>query len=102
LTLSVRDDGVIALEGEVDGATADGLDDALVVAGPVIQLDLAGVSFIDSAGLHTLLRAHHRPGAAVSIVAASANVLRLFELAGVDDVLLPESHARRRIDGCRR
>jgi anti-anti-sigma factor len=91
LVVETRQDGVIAVSGELDSATAGTLDDALVAVRPPIRVDLAELTFIDSAGLHALLRLHQRPGTVLTVVDASPNVRRLFELAGVAALLGPEA-----------
>jgi anti-anti-sigma factor len=88
LVVETRQDGVIAVCGELDSATAGTLDDALVAVGAPIRMNLAALTFIDSAGLHALMRLHQRPDAVLTIVDASPNVRRVFELAGVAALLL--------------
>lgn len=64
---------------ELDDLTAPILEDAIAdcrEGWPVI-VDLSGVEFISSAGLHTVLRER---SASVSIVAPQGNVTRLFEI----------------------
>ena len=59
---TAKQDGhsVMAVQGEIDGATVGTLEAYLKgVTGPVV-LDLGGVSFIDSIGLTLLLRATKR------------------------------------------
>src|SRR4051812_10938852 len=55
---------VITLEGELDPATAPVLDDAIdqILAGGATELviDMAGLSFVDSSGLRSLISAHKR------------------------------------------
>ncbi|GAC1439636.1 MAG: hypothetical protein NVSMB51_17810 [Solirubrobacteraceae bacterium] len=73
--------------GEIDLATTAELDAALAGveargAAP-IELDLGAVTFIDSTGIHLLLRACGRsPG--LRIVALSAQVQRLIMLSGIE------------------
>ncbi len=49
--------GVVVLRGEVDASVVAGVPDALVTTG-VRVADVAGVTFIDSGGIHLLLRLH--------------------------------------------
>ncbi len=49
--------GVVVLRGEVDASVVAGVPDALVTSG-VRVADVAGVTFIDSGGIHLLLRLH--------------------------------------------
>ncbi len=52
---------VMALHGELDIATADGLADALVeVAGSTVVVDLSGLTFMDSTGIGALVVARNR------------------------------------------
>ena len=51
---------VIALSGEIDMATAEGITsmlEPLVEAGGPVVIDLSNVTFMDSTGLHALLEA---------------------------------------------
>jgi anti-anti-sigma factor len=79
---------VITVRGEVDLANADGLLlRLLVLAGPAtgeIALDLAQVTFMDCAGLRTLIALDHHvrtAGGSMRVTAVSPEVARLFELA---------------------
>jgi anti-anti-sigma factor len=52
---------VVALHGELDIATADGLAEALVaVAGSTLVVDLSDLTFMDSTGIGTLVVARNR------------------------------------------
>jgi anti-anti-sigma factor len=84
---------VLVVEGELDIATSPLLDEALVRAratdAPRIVVDLLAVSFIDSTGLHVLIR--HAPATQnrprVYLTKVSPQVQRLFKLAGASDYL---------------
>jgi anti-anti-sigma factor len=54
-----KTDGALIVEGEVDIAAADELREALLesVAAGTSVVDVSGITFIDSTGLHTLLTA---------------------------------------------
>lgn len=85
---------VLAVTGEVDLATAPELasavDTALASGAQELWLDLSGAAFMDSSGLHLLLDAHHRMRGLrrrLTIVCPGGAVRRLFEIAGVADVL---------------
>lgn len=86
---------VVALAGECDLAGRDDLTSALLGAvsrSPVVLVDMAGLAFLDSSGLHGLIRAHRSALAAgghVYVVNASGAVARLLELTGVGDLLRP-------------
>jgi anti-sigma B factor antagonist len=72
---------IAALRRELDAARAEAV---------TVLLDLSGVTFIDSSGLHLLLHASH--SSAVSdwdffVVRPSESVLRLTELSGTADLL---------------
>jgi anti-anti-sigma factor len=84
---TTRQDGhwAVAVRGEVDLATVDKLDAALIrLSGPVV-LDLSKVSFIDSMGLTSLLRATRN---GCTIGKASPAVSRLFRMTGFEEELL--------------
>jgi anti-anti-sigma factor len=52
---------VVALHGELDVISADGLADALVeVAGSRLVVDLSGLTFMDSSGIAALVVARNR------------------------------------------
>jgi anti-anti-sigma factor len=84
----------VALSGELDLASApiveEVLDAVISDGSAVVMVDLREVKFIDSSGLHALLRA--RTGADTSgkgliLVGASDAAQRLFELTGTQFLL---------------
>jgi anti-sigma B factor antagonist len=82
---------LVLIDGELDLATAPKLNDALTRAeteGMDIVVDLDRVSFLDSSGLHVLLRhaGTHTP-ARLRVTRGSAQVQRLFEVSGVAHLL---------------
>jgi anti-anti-sigma factor len=91
--LSTRRDDflhVVTVRGDIDLATAaDLLLRLVILVGPVsgpIALDLSQVTFIDCAGLRTLIalgRHARTSGGSVQVTAASPPVARLFELVGL-------------------
>lgn len=94
LTTSRDGDSVtLAVEGDVDLATAGQLREAAVhaiVFGPGhLHLDLTKVGFCDSSGLHVLLATRRRANlAGVRLtVAPSPPVQRVLDLAGVHEIL---------------
>ena len=86
-----RDQVVVAPHGELDIATAPRLAaeiDGLVERGVQrLVVDLRPTSFIDSTGLHVLLRESARPDATISVLVGRTPVHRVFEIAGVRDIL---------------
>ena len=84
----------LAVSGEVDIAVVPALERALDAAirdtiGAFV-LDLCDLEFLDSRGLAVLLRARAllaRDERALAIVCPPGNVRRLFEVAGVADLL---------------
>jgi anti-sigma B factor antagonist len=89
------DDWVIRLRGELDMASAELLASAIKNAsagegsGRVI-VDLAGVRFMDSAGLRVLLRANlasEQDGGRLRLRRGPRSVQRVFEVTGTDSLL---------------
>jgi anti-sigma B factor antagonist len=84
---------VVKATGELDLLTVSELDAVLkgVMADNAdLELDLSQLDFIDSTGVHLVLGAHEasrRDGWEFSIVGASADVRRAFELLGLLDHL---------------
>jgi anti-sigma B factor antagonist len=80
----------IAVSGELDIASAPRLRD--VCARPVhdggvlVVLDLTGVTFLDSTGLHALIDAHETPGERLRIVVGPA-AARVIDIAQLRDRL---------------
>jgi anti-sigma B factor antagonist len=83
----------LIVRGEIDIASVPTLDQELRNAeGPVrrIVLDLAGLAFIDSAGIHMLMGAQRRAeinGHEFVLAHVPAHARRLFSLTGIDAVL---------------
>lgn len=78
---------VIGVAGDVDVASAPALRDALLAllnrGVDDLVLDLRGIGFIDSTGVGSLLRIHHRAGllgVPLHVVADQPSVLRVFDL----------------------
>lgn len=93
LRLTMRKNGdarIVTLQGELDLATIDCLDEALEKEGPndpVVLVDLRGLTFIDSTGLSCLLRIDQRcqgRGGRLLIVPGDHRTQRVFELTGVE------------------
>ena len=99
-----RGDTIVRPRGELDLATAETLHSALdaaiaeTVSGPRegmengarLVLDLRGLSFIDSAGLHLLVALDERAqrdGFQLTLLAPAAPVDRAIQLCGLDRIL---------------
>jgi anti-anti-sigma factor len=82
----------LTLIGEVDHATEGPLREATrtaIASGDydTLVFDLRRLSFMDSTGLHVLTTAHREmveAGGATKIVCDSSNLLKIFELTGLD------------------
>jgi anti-sigma B factor antagonist len=88
--------GVVLLraKGDIDAYTAPGLrtqlHEAAAAETELVVVDLAEITFIDSAGLGTLVGAHRRMlerGGRLRVVRPPTLVARAFELTGLDTVL---------------
>ncbi len=104
-TLDVRSEArgtslTITPTGEIDLFTADRLEAALSaalrLAPEIVVIDLSGVTFLDSSGVHRLLAGHRRAtarGVRLVIVPGPESVQRTFALCGLLDVLpfVPEA-----------
>jgi anti-sigma B factor antagonist len=84
----------IALVGELDMGTASVLERQMALVetdGSVeITIDLRGLTFIDSSGLHAFLAARDRAktnGRRLIFTGANSSVRRLFELIGQESLL---------------
>jgi anti-sigma B factor antagonist len=91
LAISTRGDAsrpVVELRGEIDLATCGQLREALdrlVADGTaVIDLDMAGVGFIDSSGLTVMMRLT-KDGVSLRMVGLSPPARRAIELAGLSE-----------------
>jgi anti-sigma B factor antagonist len=96
LTIATRDDGdatVVTLSGELDIASADGLREhltSLLAGGHIrIVIDLAGLTFCDSTGLSTFVRASHgavEHGGYLRLAAPNTHVARVLSIVGLLDL----------------
>lgn len=83
----------VRVRGDVDIASKAELEGTLEQLGVYnlnIEVDLRGVTFMDSTGLSLIVHFHRRTadtGRALTIIAPSEQVRRLFEIAGVDGFL---------------
>lgn len=96
-----RDDGIVlVVNGDIDAETADSLRSVvlgIVASTGRVELDLHGVPFMDSSGLHVLAEAAtllRRTGGSVAIHRPSERVLRLLTLTGMDEVVRLHEHER--------
>lgn len=89
---STPDTRTIRLIGEADLIGSPLIVAAFEAADPyeVVIVDLRGLTFIDSSGLHAMVKGHdlcQARGQELRIIRGSANVQRLFELTAMTDVL---------------
>jgi anti-anti-sigma factor len=92
-------DGVqlVSVRGELDLASAPALAERLsaAVESVPVEVDLAGVGFIDARGLRVLVAAHAQGngagGPGLRLVRASEPTRRLFELVGLARLLDADS-----------
>ena len=85
---SLADCELVSVEGELDGGTAGELAaqlDALVARRRPVVVDLTSLSFIDSGGLHALMKP--RPDAHMSVVCPPGNVSRVMSVVQLEHVL---------------
>jgi anti-anti-sigma factor len=85
----------VAVRGEVDvsalPAFTAALDDAIRESEGAFVIDLCDVEFLDSSGLSALLRARAmlaRDDRSLAVVCPPGPVRRLFDLAGIADLLV--------------
>ena len=85
---------LLTVTGEVDSSTAPSLravvDTAFADRARSLTIDLEGVTFLDSAGLCVLARAHRRAieaGIALRVLASSRAVVRPLQITGLYDLL---------------
>ncbi len=84
---------VVLLSGDCDLSVRDRMTAVLLAAvddAPVVAVDLAGVTFMDSSGLHALVTAHHsaqRRGRRLYVRGATGVVGALLHLTGLAGVL---------------
>lgn len=90
----VDDESILRISGEVDMATAPAFRDAALLAiidhGPSLTLDLSGVTFMDSTGLHVLVGTYRRVrvhGGTFKLRNIPEIVRKLLRVTGLDEVL---------------
>jgi anti-sigma B factor antagonist len=85
--------GRLLVIGDLDMSTAPELGRVLAAFdGQAMVLDLGGVEFIDSSGIHLLMKVR-RDHPQVRVENPTATARRIFDLAGVTDLLLDEPSA---------
>jgi anti-sigma B factor antagonist len=87
---------VVVGRGELDVASSPAFRDALIAAqadAADVIVDLSELTFIDSSGISTLIRAHQRTsdGGSIKVVGARSAVRRVFDITGVSKLLLLDS-----------
>lgn len=93
VSASINGTTTVVPRGELDLATVPELEgwlEDLCRARADVVLDLSEVTFVDSCGLHVLLRARSRAGKAhigLRLARPSRTVLRAIEAAGLSDAL---------------
>jgi anti-sigma B factor antagonist len=97
------EDGVlrVTLAGECDLAVSEQLSDALLAAvrrAPLVIVDLAGLAFLDSSGVHSLVSAHHvarERGSRLVVVNPVGAVATVLDLTGVGALLSMDPNGTR-------
>jgi anti-sigma B factor antagonist len=90
---------VVALAGECDLAGREELASVLLAAvdsAELVVVDVAGLTFMDSSGVHGLVTAHHaakQAGRRLYVVNAVGAVAAVLELTGIRALLSPPSGA---------
>ena len=81
---------VVRVAGELDAATGDALEAAIASLAPptsLLAVDVAAVEFMDSAGLHLIVRMHteaESTGMPFVLTGVRGSTLKLLRLAGLD------------------
>ena len=89
LSIIEADDGVVAVAGELDAATAGQLTRRLAAPPTVTVIDLSDVTFIDAGGLRALIDATGCAGAnRRRLRSPSRPVVRICEITGLTPALL--------------
>ena len=95
MSVSVEDDSrtVVRLVGEADLTTralTEVLDAEAAKRPRVLLVDVSGLTFIDSAALHEIVRAHRKlraDGCQLTLVSPRLEVARILQLSGLDQVV---------------
>ncbi|AEV83298.1 anti-sigma factor [Actinoplanes sp. SE50] len=92
-TAAAPDHVTVFLAGDCDLAARDRLTAALLDAVPragEVFVDVSGVGFLDSTGVHALVTAHHAArgrGGRLYVVGAAGSVAAVLEMTGLDALL---------------
>jgi anti-anti-sigma factor len=82
---------VIAVKGEIDMATVDGLSDALAAAtrdgADEVWIDLTDVDFLDSTGLSALVSGHRALDGRLAVICPDGAARRALDVSGLDEVI---------------
>jgi stage II sporulation protein AA (anti-sigma F factor antagonist) len=86
-----QDERCLSLEGELDMSTVDAVLAALLPLGASegdIRVEMSGVTFMDSTGLHAFLRVAQELGSSgtLHLIEPTPAVRRVLELTGVQSV----------------
>jgi anti-sigma B factor antagonist len=91
----------VSLEGEMDMAAVDpflrGLSEVEQEPGVEILVDLRGLTFLDSSGLHQLVELHERSltaGRTVELVGTPDKLTKLFELTSLGYLITRQDDSR--------
>jgi anti-sigma B factor antagonist len=80
----VGDIHLVALRGELDLATADGLSGWLIeISGSTVVIDLSELAFMDSSGIAALIQTKNELGDCLVLTRPRANVRRVFDITGL-------------------
>jgi anti-sigma B factor antagonist len=81
----------VHVSGELDLATAPRLEEELAdVSADTLVIDLSGCTFLDSAGIRTLVgaaRERSSAGSTLRLVTANPGILRVLAITGVDSLI---------------
>lgn len=93
-------ESILHISGEIDMATAAPFRDAALMAiaehGPSLTVDLSGVTFMDSTGLHVLVGTYRRVrvhGGTFTLRNVPHIVRKLLRVTALDELLLPRGTA---------
>jgi anti-anti-sigma factor len=81
-TTNLNGSVIVSVSGEIDMTTAPQLDEALAScnSGQSVVVDLTALDFIDSSGLHVLLRKRPTGRPTALVVEAKSNVERVLDI----------------------